>query len=72
MPSEKIVLNSKGEITSNLSGFVGKACLKHAAELARQFEALGIKSEITNLVHKDTSCPQSVVKEQQIIYEKRN
>jgi orotidine-5'-phosphate decarboxylase len=53
MAHEVISLGADGSIGSEMHGFQGKSCLKAAAEIAKELEALGVMTELSGIKMKD-------------------
>lgn len=57
----EIIIDTKGNIRSNVSGFQGEACLQDA-QVKLLERAMGIDTEISM---KDTTCTETTVKEKE-------
>lgn len=55
MAKEVLTLSADGSIGTEMHGFAGKACLKQAAELARELQQLGIVTSLDGIQMKDTT-----------------
>lgn len=53
MAKEIITLGEDGGIGTEMVGFQGKSCLKAAAEIAKELEALGVVTNIDGIRMKD-------------------
>lgn len=59
-PRQIVTLSGDGKINSEFEGFKGNACLKQAAEIAKELEELGIIASVESLEMKDTTEAQAV------------
>jgi hypothetical protein len=55
MAKEVLTLAADGNVGTEFIGFQGKACLKQAAEISKELEALGIVTSLDAVQMKDTS-----------------
>jgi hypothetical protein len=55
MAKEIITLSGDGGVGTEMFGFQGKSCLKAAAEIAKELEALGVVTSVDGIQMKDDS-----------------
>lgn len=57
MKGEIITLGSDGKLATEMVGFGGQDCLRHAQQVFEQLAVLGVRSKISAIEMKDRGAP---------------